>query len=241
MNKFKRLGIGLLVLVGSQQAWARQDAGTTINNSLQKYRHVSMGTVYITATDSVRGKLTYDEVSDKLSLVQEGKDRKFNPNEVLGFRLDSLDQHYESQATADVVGGGSKSFYLNLTPNKGQRLKVYRSLQLDADLLGTKIVGGDVVGSYEYGVLLPGTTKVTGITQLKLTPYYKKMPAYVKDCPALAEKITAKQQGYTYGKGGLGGLMTPTTGEIKRPVDDRATNEALQVMLRIAQEYNACK
>jgi hypothetical protein len=79
---------------------------------------------------------------------------------------------------------------------------------------------------YEYFIALPGQEKYTAwnLDGRRLVPNFEdKMSEYVKDCPALAEKIKRKDRGYFYAQVSLSNM------------------KRIETVLNIIDEYNTCR
>jgi hypothetical protein len=72
-----------------------------------------------------------------------------------------------------------------------------------------------------YYIEVPALNKVLAIGDIKFAGS-KKVAAYLKDCPALAEKIEKKADGYSYGM---------------------ISSDQIKLMFweKVAKEYDACK
>jgi hypothetical protein len=168
------------------------------------------GVLYISETDSVAGTIKYNQLtSGSVSVIDaSGKSKSYKAKEIVGFKtLDPTRNFYSIKSD-----GLDKSmlFYEDITPNGGKKLKLLKSFIQD----GIIITNGQVNGSWESQLYSTADKKLLGTN-------FKKMAEQLKDCPALADKISKKQKGYYFGM-----ISTPMAQE--------------EVLNTIASEYNSC-
>ena len=171
----------------------------------------SDGVLYISETDSVTGKIEYSELSPGSVRVVDasGKSKKYTAKETIGFKTQNPKKVFHSIKSDGI--DKSMLFYEDITPNGGKKLLLLRSFIQD----GLLVTGGQVKGDWENTIYSPATKKI-------LSANFKKMAEQLKDCPALAEKITNKEKGYYFGL-----IATPQQKE--------------EVLANIVKDYNTCQ
>jgi hypothetical protein len=117
-----------------------------------------------------------------------------------------------------LVAAKAYYFMKRLTPERS-RIHVYESVKKQA--------AGNMAATYtmEYYIALPGEpgNRVYPLDDSRLVPNFdEKMSRIVSDCPALAQKIAGREQGYTYAQVNL------------------LQEKRLAVLLNIIEEYNHC-
>jgi hypothetical protein len=134
---------------------------------------------------------------------------------------------YYEPRRAENIGIGRPPLYFmrRLTPDSS-RIHLFIAEIESADMTNNGITGPTLELERDYFMVLPQQTEKYAAVNLrgrKLAPNFdEKMSGYVKDCPALAEKIKQKQKGYFYN-------------------DIAATPRRVDVMMNIIDEYNGCK
>jgi len=195
----------LLISLSTLQCYAQE------SYNLSEFELKSNGFIYITETDSVSGALTYNELaSGKVMLTDaSGKDKKYTAKEVFSFKTQNPTRTFYSIKTDGL--DKSMMFYEDVTPNGGKKLKLMKSFTQD----GLVIVNGQVKGKWDNAMYSPSEKRLIGSN-------FKKVAEVVKDCPALAEKISKKEKGYYFGL-----MSVPMVQE--------------KVLNNIVTEYNTCQ
>jgi hypothetical protein len=125
------------------------------------------------------------------------------------------------------VGWGNRSglaFVKRLT-RENSRIQFYELLQATQNT-NTFPAGPREDVDFEYFISLPEHDRYTtlNLDRQELSPRFnEKMSEYLKDCPALAEKIREKEKGYAYAMVSLSRL------------------KRIETVMNIIDEYDACK
>lgn len=171
----------------------------------------SPGVLYTSATDSLMGTIKYNELTGGGVTLTDasGKSKRYTAKEVAGFKTQTPSKVFYSVKSDGL--DKSMMFYEDITPNGGKKLKLVKSFIQD----GVIISGDQVKGKWENQLYSPATKKLLGSN-------FKKVAEQLKDCPALADKITTKQKGYYFGL-----MSTPFQQD--------------EVFKNIVTEYNTCQ
>lgn len=176
------------------------------------------GNGYIQLTDGTKREgVIYFALSwpGKVRLVKEGKDEKYSPKEVSAFVIDGA--RFVPIKTSDALNVASSELsYARLMNDENSRIKIY--MYQEQAIISTNNYAPTQTSYY---IEVPALEKVLAIGDLKFVGS-KKVAAYLKDCPALAEKIEKKADGYSYGM---------------------ISSDQMKLMFweKVAKEYDACK
>jgi len=173
----------LVVTLGLSLSAYAQNSFSTSSFDLK-----SEGVLYITETDSVVGTISYSELSSGHVLVADasGKNKKYSAKESIRFKTVNPLRIYLSVKSDGL--DKSMMFYEDITPGGGKKLKLVKAFIQD----GLLVTGGTVKGEWEQQLYHPATKKLMGSS-------FKKIAEQLKDCPALADKIGKKEDGYYFG------------------------------------------
>jgi hypothetical protein len=181
---------------------------------LPGFKFSEEGTVYISATDSIKLTSLDFEIYDDKKVVgwNDARRLEYKANSIMGFSLQKSGKRYISVKGAL---GGLPFFVEDLTPSN-KRLKVVKHFYPDEPLVQKD---GAVMGTWLHYVL-----PVKEDEDRKLISGYKKIAEFVKtDCIELNKKISSKQKGY---------FLTLMGGTVE---------EELEIYKRIATEFEQCK
>jgi len=120
----------------------------------------------------------------------------------------------------DMTVGHKTIFMEMLNGSMTDKFKMYRFRKLEKKDAQFATTDRPAELKRGYYVMLPDFKNAHEIVDVTFTPFASKMSDYLKDCPALAEKISNKEKGYKYNmfKG--------------------AENE--EIFIRVMEEYNSC-
>ncbi len=212
------------------------------DSTLKEFYFASPGVLYPKEGDSLQGIIHFSFLEGNVHLSRtnnKGKRRTetFKPKSLHSFHLDSLDGLYFEVVKVKATLGSKEVICQNLTPGVYGLVKLYR--QFITQGLLTLAVDGKVLGNWEYSVLLPGEEKVMNLQELKLNPMHKKLPAYLSDCPILADKVARQEEGYTFQ-----GNVFQISQSLRQAQAEGASSQdelRLSIYMRIAEEYNTCQ
>lgn len=203
--KTQKLFLLFIISFVSLQTYAQE------SYSLNEFELQSNGVLLISETDSIAGTIKYNELnSGSVSLIDaSGKSKDYKAKEIVGFRMQNPSRNFYAIKSDGL--DKSMLFYEDITPNNGKKLKLLKSFIRD----GIMVVNGQVKGTWE--------NQMYSTADKKLIPSnFKKVAEQLKDCPALAEKISKKEKGYYFGM--IASAMAQE-----------------EVLNNIVTEYNSCQ
>ena len=187
------------------------------------------GTLFLTNGKSIDGKLVIqmgNVFGSDVKIYADGeKDAmRFDLGEVEGYRIRS-DYYFLKEKKGGLALGRRLSFMKRLTPETS-RIHLFEDMERVSE---TNKVNGSNQTRYryetEYYMQLPNesTSNVYPLGGSKFVPNFdEKMSRMVSDCPSLAQKIAAKENGYFYAQVSL------------------FKEKRADVLMNIIEEYNRC-
>ncbi len=191
------------------------------------------GTIHLTTGDSLVGYVYIHYVEDNVYYNQK---RKIKQKEVKSIRLDTLGGLYFYPCIIEAnglnIGKGETRYFLDLTPENKQS-KILMGYKNEDVIFNKDSPKKLLKGEWQFTFNVNGNFEKTYIFNAgNVTPYHKKLPKMLADCPELAKKIADKQEGYFYKDPPMFSLsMAQAT-----KVSDR-----LVVLRRILDTYETCK
>jgi hypothetical protein len=194
-----------IILLSASQAFSQGTYSTS------EFEVQGDGVLYISETDSVTGKIEYNELSPGSVRIVDasGKSKKYSGKEVIGFKTANPKRVFHSVKSDGL--DKSMLFYEDITPNGGKKLLLLKSFIQD----GLLVSGGTVKGDWENAIYSPSAKKL-------IPANFKKLAEQLKDCSALAGKISNNEKGYYHGL-----IATPQQKE--------------EVLRNIVNDYNTCQ
>jgi hypothetical protein len=203
-----------------------QNKAIVQNAPLKDFLYVSSGTLYLSATDSIRAELKFNVLTPTaVWAYRNGKQEEFDAVKIKGFKLDTLGGILFEKIVRSYIIEEKPSFYQNLFPESKKELKLYRIFNKESS-------AGTVTGEWQYYLFLSNRNEIRSVNDVVVLPYHKKLVPYLKGCPELAGKVENKVEGYTFK------LFTTTSGVSNQA---RKDHPSIAVISRIMEEYNACK
>lgn len=180
------------------------------------------GTLYLHNGKSIDGKLvieTENMFGSKVKLYsgEERRPMQFSLSQVRGYAM--RNDSYELKEIREGLSIGKRQFFMKRLTPEGSRMHLYEFSKKE---IVNKTSSRHVM---EYYVQLPGEKDnlVFSTNGSHFVPHFEqKVSRIVSDCPALAQKIAEKKNGYFYAQVSL------------------VTEKRAEVMLRIINEYNQC-
>jgi hypothetical protein len=182
------LAAGLAVCFGFMN---QQESGFEYEASELK----DQGVVLLINGDTLRGEIVYwphKNFRAWIDVGSRGKGRReIHPGEVKFFHFNTLNRSFESEQ--EIFENGKKSdsaFYERLNP-LNTKFRIYQQFSSSG-----KMVGGKLEGNNNLFISIPGQLTITQLSSKPIRPFNEKLPAYLVDCPALAEKVKNEEKGY---------------------------------------------
>ncbi len=192
------------------------------------------GTVFTNDGKEIPGQVTLNLENYRSSRLyvtvlprDSRQEQRINITDIKGINIRS--DYYEPKLI-DMGGFGNTDefrFVKRLT-KEGSRIHLYELYEQRTRQSNSRYnnAGSYQTPEYSYYITTPGHTRqqaAWNIEGRRLTPNFEdKMSEIVKDCPALAQKIKAKQKGYFYAQVSL--------------IDSKR----IETMMGIIEEYNQC-
>lgn len=181
------------------------------------------GTLYLHNGKSYTGKLIIETENIfgspvKLFADKERKPMQFSLQEVKGYT--ARNAHYELKEIKEGITLGRQQYFMRRLSPENSKFHLYELLR--------KAITNKTSTRHdpEYYVQLPNEREnvVYAANGSRFVPHFEeKVSTLVKDCPTLAQKVADKKEGYFFA-------------QVSILKEKRA-----DVLLRIIQEYNACK
>lgn len=222
MNKTFLLLMAATLLISS----CRSTAAFETPNSLRNMA----GTLFLTNGKSIDGKLVIQMGnifgSDvKVYTEDEKKPMQFGLADVEGYRL--RNDYYALKEKRGGISLGRRLSFMKRLTLQNSRIHLYEELERTTE---TRKVNNNNYRNYryetEYYLQLPNETgvQVYPLGGSAFVPNFdEKMSRLVSDCPSLARKIAAKENGYFYAQVSL------------------FNEKKAEVLLHIIDEYNRCR
>lgn len=241
----KKLTLLILTVFAFGKAMAQKESYEQIISEFDKYDYEAKGTLFPYEGEPITGVLEYSFLGgDKvyLQVINEKgklKKEKFDSRDIKGFHLDTLGGMAFEVVKSYAIGGGRGSFYQNITPNGGEKIKLYRTFITEG--LVTTATADGVDGRWEFAALFPGEEKVISLEDIRVKPMEKKLPKkYLSDCPELAKKVENKEEGYYLETNPL-----KFSKLIKQAKENGGISDQYQIRCniysKIISEYNSCQ
>lgn len=161
------------------------------------------------------GEISYSFVtSRKILYTAPGAEReKISANDVKEFTISGT--RFVRVVVPALSIGKDWEFAICLTP-ENYKISVFETI--NQGIVGN---GNGYNTERDYCIKFPGDEKAKSLSDLSFMPFNKKVSKLVSDCPALAEKITNKVDGYK-----IGMITTP--------------EQRFDVFMKVASEYQEC-
>ena len=187
------------------------------------------GTVFLTNGKSVDGKIIINKsnfLSSPVKVYTEGdkKPMQFPLMDVKGYQIRG-DYYALKEIKGGISIGNRYSFMKRLT-NESSRIQLFENVEKHTSSSGYNNTISTTTYETEYFMQLPSEEgdAVWSLSSNKFVPNFdEKMSRMVSDCPALAQKIADKEEGYFYR-------------QVTMFKEKRA-----DVLLNIISEYNNCQ
>ncbi|MEO7446009.1 MAG: hypothetical protein ABIT96_00005 [Ferruginibacter sp.] len=155
-----------------------------------------------------------------------GKKRRIFINDIKGMNV--RNNYYEPKSIDQGWGSPDQVLLVKRLTKDDSRIQLYELYEQSTRYNNNPRYGSSsqVEDNYSYYISLPGQDpyQAWNVEGKHLTPNFEdKMSEFVKDCPALADKIKRKEKGYFYAKISL------------------ISEKRLETLMNIIQEYNDCK
>ncbi|HUC79968.1 MAG TPA: hypothetical protein VMR70_03595 [Flavisolibacter sp.] len=185
------------------------------------------GTLFLRNGKSIDGKLVVqvgNMFSSDVKIYEEGdkKPMNFSVKEVAGYRIHN-DHYFLKEKKSGL--GRRQSFMRRITP-ADSRIHLYEEQEKVSETSKANgVTNSRTRYEKEYYLQLPNepTDDVYSLGSSRFVPNFdEKMSRIVSDCPALAQKISSKADGYFYAQIGL------------------FKEKRVNVLMTIIEEYNRC-
>ncbi len=192
--------------------------------SVNSMRNIG-ATVYLKDGKEVSGPMTsllstYYSSNAYITIApNDAKEQRIAVSDIKGVNVRS--NYYEPKMVDMGFGSRDQVLFLKRLTKEGSRIGLYELYEQRSNNSRNGTYYTDV---YTYYISAPGNTaEVWNLEGRHLTPNFEdKMGEMVKDCPALAEKISRKEKGYFYAQVSL------------------VNEKRIETMMNIIEEYNRC-
>ena len=203
-------------------------------NTINSMNNIN-GTVYLKDGKEMNGLLstTLNNSFNKNNYIQfseNGKEKKkISIQEIKAISV--RNNYYEPKLIDQGSWSSDQLLFVKRITKDGSRIQLYELMEQrtrDNYNRNNRYNTGSsqVVDEYSYYVSLPGQDayQAWNVEGKHFTPNFEnKMSDYVKDCPALAEKIQRKDKGYFYAQVSF------------------ISEKRIETLMNIIEEYNRCK
>jgi hypothetical protein len=180
------------------------------------------GTLFLQNGQFHKGKLVVETENIfgspvKLYMEDEKRPMQFKLDDVEGYTI--RNEHYEVKEIKEGISIGRQLYFMKRLTPKESRMHLFEFSKKET------VNKTSVRHTPEYYVQLPSESDnfVHAANGSTFVPHFEeKMARLLKDCPALAQKIAARKDGYFYAQVSL------------------VKEKRADVLMRIIQEYNEC-
>ena len=194
------------------------------------------GTLVLNSGETLKGEGSFHILSHNVVFLKEFDDKAktYNVGEVNWFSInDSL--FYAKLTKGAEISMSKEKTFVYLKNGVDSKYKLFERNIIESDLSVAGALGLTDRLNTDYFLALPGeTANVVSITGLKFMPFSKKVSTLFADCPALAQKIADKAEGYSPAS------LPKFSTNLKKVVEKNDAGKPENVWLKILTEYESC-